>query len=149
MKSLSRGSLLINVLITTGECLKDILKVRDRLQRLTQQLGGKYRLVPLTPPRHRQGKNRQGMRAQSGSVAHLIMAWVAVYSSELGTAYGVTFGDGHPDNLHLVSHVPFSKLEAEYKAVCGALKAVPRDLPVSITCCSAQGHTDMAFNLGG
>ena len=61
-KSLSRGSLPSSVITTTRECLKDVLRVRDRLRRLTQQLGGHYRIVPLMPPPNRQG-NDSGTRA--------------------------------------------------------------------------------------
>ena len=80
------------------------------------------------------------MRARAHTHTHTQTLRVAVYSSEAGTAHGATFGDGHPNNMHLISDVLLSGLEAEYKAVCGVLRAVPWDLPVLVMCCTAQGH---------
>ena len=61
------------------------------------------------------------MREQARSDSQVIRVWIAVFSSDAGTAYGFTFAALHPENSHLVSDVPLTALEAEYLAVKGAL----------------------------
>ena len=87
------------------------------------------------------------MRERERSDSRVIRVWIAVFSSDEGTGYGVTFGAHHPENSHQVSDIPLTALEAEYLAVKGALQAVPRELALSIACFTAQGHVDLAFNL--
>ena len=63
-KSLPPGTLPQEVITTTCGCLKDILKLRDRLHGVATQKGNRFRLIPLTPPPpKKQGKkqpDRQG-----------------------------------------------------------------------------------------
>ena len=49
-KSLPQGTLPQEVITTTCDCLKDILKVRDKLHGVATQQGNRFRLIPLTPP---------------------------------------------------------------------------------------------------
>ena len=61
------------------------------------------------------------MCEQSCSKAPLIQVWIVVYSLEVGTTYGATFGEQHRCNSQLASDVLLSSLEAEHLAVQGVL----------------------------
>ena len=49
-KALPHGTVPQDVVKVMCDSINDLLKVRDRLVRPTQRDGGRYRLVPLTPP---------------------------------------------------------------------------------------------------
>ena len=58
--------------------------------------------------------------------------------------YGATFGEHHAQP---VADVPLSALETERLAMKGASKAVPQELPLSVTRKTAQGHVGLWFHL--
>ena len=55
-KSLPQGTLPQEVITTTCECLKDVLKARDKLLGAATQQGHRFRLIPL-PPLQNGGRN--------------------------------------------------------------------------------------------
>ena len=93
-KAMPKGALPREVVHTTYECIKDILRVRGRPQGLSKQQGIEYRLLPLTPSKVI-GKNRPTCKGLCpvGQPTHTqIKAWVAVVAGENAPAYGATFG---------------------------------------------------------
>ena len=109
-----------------------------------RQVGGWVSQIPLganlTPPPHITKPwpdTHTHTHTQTHIHTHTEGVWVAVYSSETGTAFGATFGARHPNNMHFVLDVPLSGMEAEYKAELGkgysydsgAMSAPPRQPP--------------------
>ena len=58
-KAMLQGALPREVVQTTCDCIKDILRVRDKLQGLSRQEGTAYRLIPLTPSKVTGKKRRK------------------------------------------------------------------------------------------
>ena len=137
------------VIATTCDCLKDILKVQLKLVDLAAGTTSWFRLVPLTPPHIRRGKKRPGRRGlrKGGDVRVTeVRAWVAVTLSDWGVAHGATFGRAHPHNIQVIDPAPVSALDAEHLAMLKVLNIVPRYLTLHVVYL-VQCQTDLVFKL--
>ena len=144
-----QGALPREVVQTTCDCIKDILRVTDKLQGLSRKQGTEYWRIPLTPSKMTGKKRHTRTRLQPvEQPAHThIKAWVAVVAGGHATTYGATFGANHPHNQKFLHQGPMLALEAEYTAVQRVLMVVPAELHLQIVCCSMQGMMDMPLNL--
>ena len=100
-QSLPQGTIPLEVVTTTYECLKDVLKVRDKLRSLAKGRCGQFRVVPLTP--HKRGgtkrPDKRGLNRGGDTRVAEVPTWVAVTLPDWGAAYGATFGLAHPHNI--------------------------------------------------
>ena len=146
-KALPQGCLPQEVVATTCECFKDILKVRDKLHHLRAQARGRFRLVPLTPLKERGTKwpDGQGMRRGGGGGVEVspTRAWVAVAFTDRPTTYKASFG---LHNFQVISATLVSTLKAKNLVVLRVLDMVPTYLMLYVVC-SSQCHIDLLLNL--